>query len=222
MRARHLSRHLSSMLGALLLGSSTLLGCSIGGDEPDVASAVRSPVPHPPQTYLLPGRTALPLEMPEPQVPELDYAKLNPGPWELVPAKPMRLANYRVPKAEGDPEDAEVSVAIAGGDIEANITRWTKQFEGTPEVKRSSKEIRPIKLTHVEINGTYAPGGMQGGDKPAGKPNSTMLGEIIELPGIGFFIKFVGPTNTIRANKDAYDKFLLATITSLMGGPRPQ
>lgn len=204
------------------LVAASVGGCSIGGDEPDVASAVKSPVPHPPQTYLLPGRTALPLELAEPQLPELDYnkldwAKLNPGPWELVPTKPMRLANYRVPKADGDPEDAEVSVAIAGGDTEANIARWTKQFEGTPEVKRTSKEIRLVRLTHVEINGTYAPGGMASGEKAPGKPNTTMLGEIIELPGVGFFIKFVGPTNTIGANKEAYDKFLLATITSLMG-----
>lgn len=206
---------------AILVGVAALTSsCTMSKDEPDVSSAVKSPVPHPPQTYLIPGHTALPLAVPEPDIPDLDYAALNPGPWELLPPKPMRLANYRVPKAEGSPEDAEVSVAIAGGDVESNINRWVKQFEGTPQVTRNSKDMKPIRITHVEITGTYAPGGMQGGDKPPGKPNYTMLGEILELPGIGYFIKFVGPTDTVRANKEPYDKFLLNTILGIMGGAR--
>lgn len=205
---------------AAIAAASTLVACSMQPDEPDVASAVKSPVAHPAQTYLVPGHTALPLEEPEQQLPELDYEKLKPKAWELTPTKPMRLANYRVPKAEGDPEDGEVSVAIAGGDVEANVARWIKQFEGTPDVKRSAKTVKPVTITHVEINGTFAPGGMGGGDKPAGKPDTTMLGEIIELPGVGYFIKFVGPKNTVLAARKDYDKFLGDALFTLMGAPR--
>lgn len=210
------ARNAAALAVLLTLATSA---CTMAKDEPDVSSAVKSPVAHPAETYLVPGHKALPLAEPEPELPELDFSKLKPAAWELTPTKPMRLANYRVPKADGDPEDGEVSVAIAGGDVESNVNRWIKQFEGTPEVKRSEKAVNPIRVTHVEINGTFAPGGMGGAEKPAGKPDTTMLGAIVELPGTGYFIKFVGPKKTVAAARKDFDKFLTDALFTLMGAP---
>ncbi len=49
------------------------------------------------------------------------------------PTSSMRKAQYRLPRAEGDAEDAECVVyyfgAQGGGGLEANIERWCSQFE---------------------------------------------------------------------------------------------
>src|SRR5689334_19490931 len=57
----------------------------------------------------------------------------DPAVWKRVPStSPMRMATYRVPRADGDREDGEVSVfhfgATGGGDVKSNLDRWEKQF----------------------------------------------------------------------------------------------
>ena len=62
-----------------------------------------------------------------------------PSTWiSETPSSSMRLAQYRLPGLEGDPEDAELAVFYfggQGGSVQANVDRWIGQFsnpDGSP------------------------------------------------------------------------------------------
>ncbi len=136
-----------------------------------------------------------------------------PAAWKTVPnPSSMRLATYRVPRAAGDTDDADVSVTRAGGGTDANIDRWVGQFEGKPEAKRETKTVHGFKVTEVEVSGTYLGGGMMGGGASS-KPGFTLLGAIVEGPGTPYFFKLTGPSASVHGARAAFDA-MLAGMTS--------
>ena len=127
----------------------------------------------------------------------------------------MRIATYKVPHAAGDAEDAEVSVIRAGGTTDANIARWVGQFEDAGKDTRTTKTVRGIKITVVEVSGTYAGGGPMMGaatTAPSGHPKWSLLGAVVETPDMPYFFKMTGPTATVRSARPAFDA-LLESIT---------
>lgn len=121
---------------------------------------------------------------------------------------PMRRATYRIPRAKGDAEDGELSVSQAGGTVEANLKRWTGQFEARTRTERTERQIGPLKVTVVELSGTFTGGGMPGAAPSAPKAGWSMLAAIVETtPGLTFF-KLTGPTPTVSAAKGVFDKLL--------------
>jgi hypothetical protein len=135
-----------------------------------------------------------------------------PSGWESVPnPNAMRKATYKVKRAEGDPEDAELSVSQAGGSVDANIQRWVGQFakKSDDSPKRAETTVNDIKVTQVEVHGTFAGSGMPG--MPAGepKPSYALLGAIAETPTGGlWFFKLTGPDKTVTAAKADFDKLV--------------
>lgn len=121
---------------------------------------------------------------------------------------PMRKATYRVPRAAGDPEDAELSVSQAGGSLEMNIARWAGQLgKKSGEVKRDKKRVAGLDVTIVEIHGDY--GGMAApGAPPQEKKNGyALLGAIVETSPPTFF-KMTGPDKTVSAARADFDRFI--------------
>jgi hypothetical protein len=138
----------------------------------------------------------------------------DPPGWERVkPSSPMRKASYRIPKAAGDTEDAELAVFYfgpgQGGGIDANVERWVKQFSGIKpdDVKRGDRQANGLRQHTVEIErGTFA-SGMPGA--PAGaKENYGLLAGIVEAPTGSYFFKMTGPQKTVRGARDAFYKLL--------------
>ncbi|MCC6559612.1 MAG: hypothetical protein IT372_42390 [Polyangiaceae bacterium] len=142
-----------------------------------------------------------------------------PAGWETAPnPSSMRRATYKIKRADGDPEDAEMSVSQAGGSVEMNIKRWAGQFEQKPgdESKRTERAVGDLKVTVVEIQGTFGGSGMPGMPAGSPKPDWALLGAIVELPGGGptWFFKLTGPKKTVSAAKVDFDK--------LVGSLRPK
>jgi hypothetical protein len=110
----------------------------------------------------------------------------------------MRLATYRLPRAPGDAEDADVSVTRAGGTTDANIERWLGQFDDRGKDTRTERAIHGLKVTIVEVSGTYLGGGMMAG---ASTPHAgwALMGAVVEAPGAPYFLKATGPAATIRS-----------------------
>jgi len=132
-----------------------------------------------------------------------------PAAWKKVdhPSK-MRKATYQIPRAEGDNEDAEMSVIQAGGSLEMNISRWAGQFGKKPEdVRRSERKVGDLKVTIVEIMGTFAGSGMPGVETPGPKPNQALLGAIVDTSTPTFF-KLTGPEKTVTAARGDFDKLV--------------
>ena len=149
-----------------------------------------------------------------------------PASWKSSASRPMRAATYAVPAASGDKEDGECAVYYfgpgQGGSVEANIERWTKQFE-QPNGKSSSqtaqvkkRTVHGIALSTVDISGAYS--GM-GGPMAAAKSVKTgyrLLGAIAEAPEGAVFFKFTGPARTVAANQANFE----ALIGSLKPGSK--
>jgi hypothetical protein len=126
----------------------------------------------------------------------------------------MRKATYRISRAAGDPEDAELSVSQAGGTVEMNIQRWASQYEQKAEgaVKRSERTVSGVKVTLVEIQGTFTGSAMPGAAPASPKSGYALLGAIVETAGASTFFKLTGPEKTIAAAKADFDR-LIESIT---------
>ena len=131
-----------------------------------------------------------------------------PKRWTDQGQRTMRVASFGVPAAQGDTEPGECGVFYfgggQGGSIEDNIQRWVGQFESNNPPSRSQKEVNGMKVTLVQITGTYlAPGGpmMQ---STASKQNFRLLGAIAEAPQGLVFFKFTGPAKTVAAAEEEF------------------
>jgi hypothetical protein len=97
-----------------------------------------------------------------------------PPSWQGMPnPTAMRLATYN---AGGG---AELSVARARGTVDANVDRWSAQFDGSPAAERTEKQVRGIKVTVAHVSGTFLGGGMST-TTPEKKEGWAMLAAIVE------------------------------------------
>jgi hypothetical protein len=117
-----------------------------------------------------------------------------PKRWTLQPEKPMRAATYAVPAT---------SAGVEGGDCAV-----FKQFEDGAKSSRTEKEVGGLKITRVEIDGTYlSPGGMMM-ESTGKKENYRLLGGIVNGPEGFVFFKFTGPKETVEASAGEFDAML--------------
>jgi len=132
-----------------------------------------------------------------------------PGRWTMGPEKPMRVVTYMVPASAGGGEAAECAVSYfgagQGGVVDANIDRWVGQFETPVPPAKSHREVNGLKVTTVQINGTYmGMGGMMTESSPK-KENYRLLGAIVEAPEGLVFFKMTGPQTTIADAEKEFD-----------------
>lgn len=127
-----------------------------------------------------------------------------PAAWVSGPSRPMRIATYAI----GDAECAVFHFGPdQGGSVDENIDRWSGQFEGSPNPKREVRAVGGMKLTRVEIDGTFlSPGSdMQSQGR---LPGWRMLGAIVQGPQGPVFFKLVGPSGTVRGAAHDFDTML--------------
>jgi hypothetical protein len=164
-----------------------------------------------------PAELGAPLSSAAAEQPGLSYD--IPDEWtQETPSSRLRQAQFRLPRAEGDPEDAELAVFYfggQGGSIQGNIDRWVGQFSkpdgSTAQADAvSTKESNGITFAIVDVSGTYnqATGPMMGGGETIAKPNFRMLAAIAETPGGPWFFKLTGPEKTIEKWEEPLGAFL--------------
>ena len=91
-----------------------------------------------------------------------DLKSTTPADWkEETPSSKLRQGQFKLPKAEGDKEDAEVAIFFSpgGGGIEANLKRQLAAFEpakGKEKVTEKSEKIKVGGYDAVcqEVSGT--------------------------------------------------------------------
>jgi hypothetical protein len=132
-----------------------------------------------------------------------------PARWTVLPERPMRVATYGIPAAEGDAEGAECAASFfgsgMGGDIESNIARWVGQFENPSQPVRASKQVNGIDVTTIKVSGDYlSPGGpmMQ---STGTKKGYQLIGAIINGPEGVVFFKLTGPAKTAGSAEAEFD-----------------
>jgi hypothetical protein len=135
------------------------------------------------------------------------------------PSSSMRVSQYQLPAAQGDSEAASLVVyyfgAGQGGSVDANLERWIGQMQtadGRPAkgaAKTETTTVNGMKVTLLDVAGTYAGGDMGGGGgAPSSKPNFRMRAGVIETPRGAYFIKLVGPEKTVARWDSSFQEFI--------------
>lgn len=130
----------------------------------------------------------------------------------------MRVAQYKLPKAEGDKEDASLVLyyfgATQGGTAQANIDRWISQMQqpdGSPskdKAKTESMTINGLKVTTVDVTGTYTAEMAPGSGTFHNDANYRLRAAVIETSKGNYFVKLAGPAKTIARWDQSYTDYL--------------
>jgi len=134
-----------------------------------------------------------------------------------TPTLSMRQAQYRLPRVEGDTEDAEMVVYYfrgGGGGVQANVDRWVGQFskpDGSPAsdiAKITKKTIRGVPVTIVDVSGNYSGAmGPMGGSSES-KTSYRMLAAVAEAGNGPWFFKLTGPAKTAAKWEPSFESFV--------------
>ena len=150
--------------------------------------------------------------------PAAGLAFTAPSAWtSRPPASTMRVAEFVVPRAAGDSEDAEAIVYFfggSGGTAEANIDRWIGQMQqpdGSASKDKARREVLTInglKVTTVDLAGTYVAEVRPGATERHNKPDFRLRAAVVETPRGPYYIKMTGPARTMAAADADFKKFL--------------
>ena len=134
------------------------------------------------------------------------------------PTSTMRAAQYRLPKAEGDPEDASLVLyyfgAAQGGAVQANIDRWIGQMQqpdgssSKDKAKTENLTINGMKVTMVDVSGTFTAEMMPGSGERHNNTDYRLRAAVIETPKGNYFAKLVGPSKTVAHWDQSYMDYL--------------
>jgi len=125
-----------------------------------------------------------------------------------APQSTFILAEYVLPRVEGDKLDGRLTLSVAAGTIEANIGRWKDQFGGNPEKSHQEKiDVNGMTVTLVDFSGDY--NDQRGPGAPAIKrPDFRMIAAIIPVGDQFHFVKAVGPKKTIESHAEKIRAFI--------------
>src|SRR5205807_967696 len=130
----------------------------------------------------------------------------------------MRVAQYKLPKADGDKEDASLVLyyfgTTQGGTAQANIDRWIgqmKQPDGGDSKSKSKTEtltVNGLKVTTVDVTGTYTAEMAPGSGTFHNDENYRLRAAVIETPKGNYFVKVTGPAKTVARWDKEYNDYL--------------
>ena len=138
--------------------------------------------------------------------------------WTVKPSSsPMRVAQYVLPRATGDAEDAELIVYFfggQGGSVEANLDRWVGQMEqpdGRPSkavARTETLTVNGMKATVLDVPGKYVAEMAPGSATRFNKPDFRLKAALVETAGGPYFVKLTGPAKTVERWNTAFATFL--------------
>ena len=145
----------------------------------------------------------------------------TPSTWaDEQPTSRMRVRQFRLEPIGDDKDKAEVIIFFfgpgQGGSAEENVKRWKGVFK-PPEGKKiddvakvDSMKVGKVPVTYLDVNGTYLskfpPADPNAQVTPF--PNYRMIGVVFESERGPYFIRFIGPANTVANYKKGFDDWL--------------
>jgi hypothetical protein len=134
------------------------------------------------------------------------------------PSSSMRVGQYKLPKVEGDKEDASLVVyyfgATQGGTSQANIDRWIGQMQqpdgssSKDKAKTETMTANGLKVATVDVSGTYTAEMAPGSQSFHNNANYRLRAAVIETPKGNYFVKLAGPEKTVMRWDQSYNDFL--------------
>jgi len=145
-------------------------------------------------------------------------AYLTPQGWQKqTTTSPMRVAEFALPRADGDTEDAQLVLYYfggSGGSVDANLQRWVAQMQqpdGRPSstvAKKATRTVNGLTVTLLDVSGIYVAETAPGSAERHNKPNFRLRAGVVETPGGPYFIKLTGPAKTIAKWERAFEQFV--------------
>jgi hypothetical protein len=130
----------------------------------------------------------------------------------------MRIAQYKLPKADGDQEDASLVLyyfgANQGGTSQANIDRWIGQMQqpdgsdSKSKAKTENLTVNGLKVTTVDVTGTYNAEMAPGSGTFHNDDNYRLRAAVIETPKGNYFVKLAGPAKTIARWDQSFNEYV--------------
>ncbi|MBI5361962.1 MAG: hypothetical protein HZA53_02210 [Planctomycetes bacterium] len=165
----------------------------------------------------------------EPQKPRprpADLSFTTPAGWQVEPpSNATKRLQFRLPRAEGDPEDAELwTTGPIGGTREANIDRWAGEFEqpdgrdSKAAAAISTRKLGDLEVLEFDVTGTYVakPPPMSGAaSPPTRKEKWRQIAVSIERGGDNHgFIRVRGPAATVTKWEASFRAFVDSAVVA--------
>jgi hypothetical protein len=132
-----------------------------------------------------------------------------PATWKRTrPGSSFYLAEFALPHVDKDTTDGRLMVSVGSGSMEANLDVFMGEFDTPSEnARKEQKEIAGLQVTIVDISGGYT------GQHSQSAPTATQAGYrmIVAVIPIGdqlYFVKAVGPQQTIASHVEAINTFV--------------
>ena len=122
------------------------------------------------------------------------------------PANRMRKAQFKLPHAENDTFDGELTVIPAFGGMDANLQRWKQQFKEVPEPLINKRKVAGMEVSIVQLDGTYMYKArpMDPAETAQPRPDYRVLAAVVQAPGGQVFFKSFGPRATMEKWQEAF------------------
>ena len=142
-----------------------------------------------------------------------------PDGWTVEkPTSSMRVAQYKLPKVEGDKDDATLVLyyfgATQGGTAQANIDRWIGQIQqpdgsdSKSKAKTESMTVNGLNVSTVDVTGVYTAEMAPGSKTFHNDADYRLRAAVIETPKGNYFVKLAGPAKTIARWDQSYNDYL--------------
>lgn len=141
-----------------------------------------------------------------------------PAEWQAKTPTTTRIAEWALPKADGDKDDASLVVYYfgpsGGGGVQANMDRWIGQMtqpDGRPSkdvAKTSTMTVNGLKVSDIDVSGTYTAEMSPGASEHFNSPGWRLRAAVVETSGGVYYVKLIGAAKTVAKWDAAYAAFL--------------
>ena len=140
---------------------------------------------------------------------------------QIDTSSPLRVAQFGLPRAPGDSEDAELVVFYFGGEggaVEANLERWTNQMlqpdgrSSSDVVTTTSFDVAGMSVTVLDVPGIYSAEVQPGSGMRYYKRGFRLKAAVVETSAGPYFFKLTGPGRTVSEWESGFNA-LLATMS---------
>jgi hypothetical protein len=148
-----------------------------------------------------------------------DLQSRSPADWvEEKPTSNLRLKQFKLPAVKEDKENAAVVIFFfgqgQGGTAKENIKRWKDQIV-PPEGKTIDDvtEVEELKIggakaTYFNSHGTYKFKARPADTEVTLKPKYRLINVMLDNEQGPYFIRLVGPEDTVEHYKKGFDKWV--------------
>lgn len=132
---------------------------------------------------------------------------------EEAPSSSMRMAQFRLPKVEGDSTDAELALFVfpgGSGSVQQNLDRQLAKFvEDGRKDKADKVKVGAIDATYQDVSGTYKKKPFPMAEKFTPVEGYRQLYVVFEdKGGKQYYMTLLGPTKTVEKHKAAFEGWL--------------